>query len=44
MLDWDLGSLIKTIQQQTLLFPGKVTVDVGPEGPAGDIDGTPILP
>ena len=44
MLDWDLGSLIKAIQQQPLLFPGKVTVDVGPEGPAGDIDGTPILP
>ena len=56
MLDWDLGRLIETIRQQQLIFPGSVTLEVGPEGDAGTIDddlddgdpppldGTPVLP
>jgi hypothetical protein len=41
MLDWDLAELIKVIRQNSLLFPGTVTVEIaGPEGPQGDIDET----
>ncbi|MCK8663764.1 L,D-transpeptidase [Pseudomonas azerbaijanoccidens] len=39
MLDWDLGQLVEVIKSQTLVFPGKVSVEVGgPAGPQGDID------
>lgn len=41
MLDWDLAELIKVIRNNSLLFPGAVTVEIaGPEGPRGDIDET----
>jgi hypothetical protein len=37
MLDWDLNNLITAIKNNNLLFPGKVTVEVGrPAGPEGD--------
>lgn len=39
MLDWHLAELIKVIRNNSLIFPGTVTVHVGgPEGPRGDID------
>ena len=39
MLDFDMGQLITAIKNNGLLFPGKVTVDIGgAPGPQGDID------
>lgn len=41
MRDWDLNLLIEAIKNNTILFPGKVTVEIGgPGGPQGDIDET----
>lgn len=41
MRDWDLNLLIDTIKKNTILFPGKVTVEIdGSGGPQGDIDET----
>lgn len=41
MLDWQLAELIKVIRDNSLIFPGTVTVQVGgSEGPRGDIDET----
>jgi hypothetical protein len=39
MLDFDMANLIAAIKDNSLLFPGKVTVEIGgPVGPQGDID------
>ena len=38
MLDYQLKELIDVIRVQSLLFPGTVTIEVGPEGVQGDID------
>jgi len=39
MLDWRMAELIKTVRNNSLLFPGTVQVEVsGPAGLAGDID------
>lgn len=41
MRDWDLNLLIDAIKNNAILFPGKVTVEIGgPGGPQGDIDET----
>jgi hypothetical protein len=56
VLEGDLAGLIQAMKDNTILFPGNVTVSVGPEGPAGgtgddidegdppDLTGTPTLP
>lgn len=38
MRDWDMKGLIDAISANGLLFPGKLSVDVGPEGVTADID------
>ena len=35
---WDIKGLIDAISANGLLFPGKLSVDVGPEGVTADID------
>ncbi|KQM36446.1 hypothetical protein ASE59_05235 [Sphingomonas sp. Leaf10] len=56
ILEPDLAALIQAMRDNAFLFPGGVTVQVGPAGPAGitdedvddgdppDLNGTPILP
>lgn len=56
MLEGDLTALIKAMRDFSFLFPGDVSVVVGPAGPAGIVDdalddgdppsltGTPVLP
>ena len=41
ILDWHLGQLIEVIRKNSLLFPGRVIVQIGgPDGVQGDIDET----
>ena len=41
MRDWDLNLLIEAIRNNSILFPGEVSVEIGgPGGPLGDIDET----
>lgn len=56
MLEGDLAGLIQAMRDYSFIFPGDVTVRVGPAGPAGIVDeqvnegdpppltGTPVLP